>query len=67
LLDRKGTKIFEGDIVSVRGCNHAVRYVPCAFVFTDSDLILNEGLFLNNPVEVIGKIHVNPELLEGKE
>jgi uncharacterized phage protein (TIGR01671 family) len=61
--DKNGVKIFEGDIIRVRDCNHVVRYVHCAFVITNSDLILNEGLFLNNPVEVIGNIHDNESLL----
>jgi len=64
LTDKNGVKIFEGDIIRVRNCNHAVRYIPCAFVFTNNDLILNEGLFMNNPVEVVGNIHDNPELLQ---
>ena len=67
LLDKNGAKIFEGDIIRVRGCNHEIRYVNCAFVFTNTDLILNEGLLMNNPMEVIGNIHDNPELLEAND
>ena len=69
LTDKKGTKIFEGDILRVVGCYFDVIYRNGGFVwrdmrlnrfvnYADSDSNIEQVSF----VEVIGNIHDNPEL-----
>ena len=69
LTDKKGAKIFEGDIL----CNErGICYVGCysAVVKYNNGEFMAEG-FVNFyavdfcVLEVIGNIHDNPELLEG--
>ena len=70
LLDKNGVKIFGGDIVKGRSDNHIIGHEDCSFVITTVastlSLILSPGLLEKNPMEVIGNIHDNPELLERK-
>lgn len=71
LPDKNGKKIFEGDIVS--GFFNHEKIVGYIFYGSDASFFIQrDGLFgigLNNAsdwLEVIGNIHDNPELMEGK-
>jgi len=69
LLDCKGQKIFEGDIIKVRGVLNVIKYEPCSFIITSAkgksvDLILSQGLLDKNPMEVIGNRFDDLEFLE---
>lgn len=76
LLDKDGTKIFEGDIIRYGDITGIINYsTGCYCVKTNKpdwrsrtnpaiDIILNE---YPNEIRVIGNIHDNPELLEVKK
>ena len=70
LNDRKGNKIFEGDIVKIttRNVTRIVKYIShrmCfAFVHPKNGIF---GFEISDNVEVIGNIYDNPELLEVTE
>ena len=68
LKDKHGKEIYEGDIVSVRNKNRKNEYdigvvefgkaaFRCPFLL---------GKYHPGQVEVIGNVHENPDLLEGK-
>ena len=75
LTDKKGNKIFEGDILCVDIVSGVVLFKNGCFVFhwKNNDkyrsdfykdcIFTNYGRF--NELEVIGNIHDNPELLKG--
>lgn len=77
LLDKNGTRIFEGDIVSTdtKRPYLIVEFRDGCFMFNCNDggedyydimlPILKEPQTVYNYGEVIGNIHDNPELLEG--
>ena len=69
LTDKNGTKIFEGDIVSLvkhDSLIYKVVYVPCRYELVNSKgvncFVLD--IYKSENIEVIGNIHDNPELLQ---
>ena len=67
LTDKNGTKIFEGDIIFDPELkeNHIVMFDEGGFC-TEEMFLQFYLCFDEMEVEVIGNIHDNPELLEGK-
>lgn len=73
ILDRNGTKIFEGDVLASEAwaCNIIVVWMDGGFTTKEGDSSHNlsanmrdaDGFDIED-VEVIGNIHDNPELLE---
>ena len=77
LIDKNGTKIFEGDIVKIGGDNlpywmevgkfKPVEYINDGFCpFTEYDNDCGTWLMAKD-CEVIGNIHDNPELVKERE
>lgn len=69
LIDKNGVKIFEGDIVRIGGVNYVVIFNTlggCAEFALKDDVPFGFD-YANVPMEVIGNIYDNPELLEDEE
>ena len=69
LKDKNGTKIFEGDIVLLKGYDEPYQVVfdeSCFQVYSDSVRYAMDN-FYDYEIEVIGNIYDNPELSGGKE
>lgn len=67
LKDKNGTKIFEGDIVLLKGDEEPYQVAfdeSCFQVYGNSICYVMDN-FYDYEIEVIGNIHDNPELLEG--
>lgn len=69
LTDKNGVKIFEGDIVSLGDANYPVIFNTlgrCAeFALTDG---VPFGFdYIHVPMEVVGNIYDNPELIGGEQ
>lgn len=68
LKDKNGTKIFEGDIVLLKGDEDPYQVVfdeSCFQVYSDSVCYVMDN-FYDYEIEVIGNIYDNPELLGGE-
>lgn len=66
LTDKNGVKIFEGDIVRIGGVNYLVIFNTlggCAEFALKDDAPFGFD-YVNVPMEVVGNIYDNPELLE---
>jgi hypothetical protein len=66
LKDASGCKIFEGDIITIRGDPYLVYYRAPCFMFGPKfgiALIAEKGLVKNNNIKIISNIHDTPEML----
>ena len=78
LLDKNGKEVYEGDIVKFEdvsgykdGCASVIWHEDsCGYYLENDDDNIYDTLYDFTPsyqMEVIGNIHENPELLEGRE
>jgi uncharacterized phage protein (TIGR01671 family) len=81
LVDRNGTKVFEGDILRPWSSYHESYGEPCVVEYGASNCSCCDGVYgwyLNNGdirdldtkntwYEVVGNIHDNPDLIGGKD
>lgn len=69
LTDRKGDRIFEGDVVKYDGAGiYRIGYVDGVYRLFNAKGYYSVSVHNNySYLEVIGNIHDNPELLEGEK
>lgn len=82
LKDKKGTEIYEGDIISVNGnikkvieyredhaafCMANIEDLDKDFIYPWQEIIPTWWNDFKREILVVGNIHDNPELLEGKK
>lgn len=69
LADKNGTKIFEGDIVLLKGDEepYQVAFDESCFQVYGNSICYVMDSFYDHDIEVIGNIYDKPELLEGDQ
>lgn len=69
LKDKNGKEIFEGDIVTGKGIQGVIKWIPehCGFLIHEEIgyTFINAGNAPETNYEIIGNIYENPELLGG--
>jgi len=66
LNDKKGKRIFEGDVVRIYDAHNAiVTWVEGCFFLIDDIVKMTIDRYEKASLVVVGNIHDNPELLEG--
>lgn len=66
LEDKNGTLIYDGDFIEFGDEFYQIKYSDACFWITQEDNAMELHTILGNDFYVVGNIHENPELLEGK-
>ena len=61
LYDKNDNEIYEGDVIPLFGKNHAVKFKDGMFTINDREM---RRYIHSIPLEVIGNVYENPELLK---